>query len=189
VELTASLVIIIVVARFLQPQQAKSRQPAYSQALNQNKVDKQWVKIQRARQAGRQICWRAVFSVWRERSVERKQEMRSWWGLGNFCGADAQCTKHCLEGIIYKGLFTRHCLEGIIYKGLFTRHCLEGIIYKALFRKHYLHDIFYNAFFTRHYLQGTFYKALFTRHCLQGIVYKALYTRHCSQGIISKTLK
>jgi len=36
------------------PTKAKSREPAYLQALNQNKIDMQWVKIQRVRQAGRQ---------------------------------------------------------------------------------------------------------------------------------------
>jgi len=72
------------------------REPAYSQALVQNKIDRQWV---RSRESGRQadsqtammdgvwsldgeggrekrmnqdkICWRAVFSVWSERTVER----------------------------------------------------------------------------------------------------------------------
>src|ERR1043165_3739040 len=77
------------------PTKAKSREPAYSQALNQIKIDKQGVKIQRVRQAdrqaakvdgvwcsdgevGREKCWiqdklcqKAVFSVSSERPVER----------------------------------------------------------------------------------------------------------------------
>jgi len=36
------------------PTQARLREPAYSQELKQNKIDRQWVKIQRVRQADRQ---------------------------------------------------------------------------------------------------------------------------------------
>src|SRR6218665_312612 len=45
---------VIVNPIFLVPTKAKSREPAYSQTLNQNNIDRQRVKIKRARQAGRQ---------------------------------------------------------------------------------------------------------------------------------------
>ena len=38
------------------PTKAKSREPAYSQALNQNRIDRQRVKIQRVRQADSQTA-------------------------------------------------------------------------------------------------------------------------------------
>ena len=38
------------------PTKAKSREPAYSQALNQNRIDRQGVKIQRVRQADSQTA-------------------------------------------------------------------------------------------------------------------------------------
>src|ERR1043165_2011997 len=38
------------------PTKARSREPAYSQALNQNKIDRHEVKIQRVRQADRQAA-------------------------------------------------------------------------------------------------------------------------------------
>jgi len=62
-----------------EPVKAKSREPAYSQVLNQNKIDRQRVKIQRVRQAGRQAdrpsdgCDIMVFGVETRREV---------WGRG-----------------------------------------------------------------------------------------------------------
>ena len=45
------------------PTKAKSQEPAYSQALNQNKIDRQW---SRSRESGRQTfrrLWWIVFGV------------------------------------------------------------------------------------------------------------------------------
>ena len=78
---------------FTAPTKAKSREPAYSQGLVQNKIDRQRVDSESQAdsqttmvdgvwrwdgEGGREtrmnqdrICWRAVFSVWSERAVER----------------------------------------------------------------------------------------------------------------------
>src|SRR6218665_2655285 len=51
------------------PTKAKSREPAYSQALNQNKIDRQW---SRSRESGRQTVrrlWWMVFGVETGREV------------------------------------------------------------------------------------------------------------------------
>jgi len=39
------------------PTTVKSREPAYSQTLNQNNIDRQLVKIQRVRHADRRLWW------------------------------------------------------------------------------------------------------------------------------------
>jgi len=47
---------------FTAPTKAKSYEPAYSQALDQNNIDKQRVKIKRGRQTVTRL-WRMVFGV------------------------------------------------------------------------------------------------------------------------------
>src|SRR6218665_1531102 len=52
---------------FTVPTKAKSREPAYSQTLNQSNIDRQRVKIQRFRQADRRLSWKAYgVNTWRE---------------------------------------------------------------------------------------------------------------------------
>jgi len=53
----------------------KSLEPAYSQALNQNKIDGQRIKIQRVRQAVRWLWW-MVFRVDMGRRYEKEDESR-----------------------------------------------------------------------------------------------------------------
>ena len=71
------MVIVIVNSIFLQrPQKAKSQEPAYSQALVQNKIDRQRV---RSRESGRQtVRWLRwmVFGVETWREVGRKGQIR-----------------------------------------------------------------------------------------------------------------
>jgi len=58
------------------PTKARSWEPAYSQALIQNKIDKQRV---RSRESGRQTVrwlWRMVFGVEMGREVGRRRQMR-----------------------------------------------------------------------------------------------------------------
>jgi len=59
--------IVIVNSRFLE-----SREPAYSQALVQNKIDRQWV---RSRQTVRRLWW-MVFRVETGREVGRRGQIR-----------------------------------------------------------------------------------------------------------------
>ena len=57
---------------FTAPTKAKFREPAYSHALNQNKINRQRVKIHRVRQAVRQLWW-MMFGV---------ETGREAWGRG-----------------------------------------------------------------------------------------------------------
>src|SRR6218665_3935381 len=64
-----SIVIVTVNSRLsTAPTKAKSREPAYSQALIQNKVDRQRV---RSRESGRQTAGQCRLSVWANWAVAR----------------------------------------------------------------------------------------------------------------------
>jgi len=67
----------IFVYRHRKPTKAKSQEPAYSQALIQNKIDKQRViSGESDRQKIRRLSWWTVFGVETGREVGRWEQMR-----------------------------------------------------------------------------------------------------------------
>ena len=112
---------VIVNSTFLQrPQNGRTREPAYSQALVQNKIDRQRVIHADSRTAmvdgvwswdGREVCrrgqnrisWRGVFLVWSERTVGihvctvRKtiQGIEHYWELSSCAAIRLYSFIHC----------------------------------------------------------------------------------------------